>query len=158
MKPKPVRLIAITFIVAVIGCANVWAAENQTASTTAPSAAADALPKKSGLLPEKLGIASADLPPAGRCRIWYPGRAATQQPAPGDCDELAKRVPAGAWLLARPATEPDKVHVIVYDQSEPGFQATIGVFEAASGRFVRELAPKTNENQQVAKPPGARTN
>jgi hypothetical protein len=154
MNPNFVGFIALALASAVVGSSNVWAAENRTGSPV-PSQATDASSKKSGLLPDKLGIASADLPPAGQCRVWHPGRAANQQPAPGNCEELSTRVPPGAWLLTRPASEADKVHVIVYEKSEPGLQATVGVFEAGSGRFVREITPKTNDHEKVAKQPGA---
>jgi hypothetical protein len=39
-----------------------------------------------------------DVPP-GQCRIWFPDRPPELQPAPGDCEELAKRVPPGAKLI-----------------------------------------------------------
>lgn len=38
-------------------------------------------------------------PPAGQCRIWFPGRAPGKQPPPGDCRTLQRRLPAGAWLI-----------------------------------------------------------
>src|SRR5512135_1324209 len=39
------------------------------------------------------------LPPAGECRIWYPGTPPGHQPPPGDCRVLSRRVPRGAWLI-----------------------------------------------------------
>lgn len=44
-------------------------------------------------------IAQGHLPPPGKCRIWFPGRAPGRQPDPGDCRELSHRVPRGAWLV-----------------------------------------------------------
>ncbi|MOA18517.1 hypothetical protein D3C78_1388410 [compost metagenome] len=38
-------------------------------------------------------------PPAGQCRIWFPGRAPGKQPQSGDCRTLQRRLPAGAWLI-----------------------------------------------------------
>ena len=38
-------------------------------------------------------------PPAGKCRIWYPGAPPGRQPAPGDCRALSHRVPHGAYLI-----------------------------------------------------------
>jgi hypothetical protein len=45
-------------------------------------------------------------PPPGQCRIWYPDRPPEQQPPPGDCQQLAQHVPAGARLLYGPGTKP----------------------------------------------------
>jgi hypothetical protein len=42
------------------------------------------------------------MPPPGKCRIWYPGKPAGQQPPPGDCWELERNLPPGAWLLRSP--------------------------------------------------------
>jgi hypothetical protein len=41
------------------------------------------------------------LPPAGMCRIWYPGTPPGHQPPPGDCRTLSHRVPRGALLISR---------------------------------------------------------
>lgn len=56
----------------------------------------------------KLQMASAEpapaipgghLPPAGKCRIWFPDRPPGHQPAPGKCKKLRHRVPSGAYLV-----------------------------------------------------------
>jgi hypothetical protein len=94
-----------------------------------------------GVFPAGLHIPKGHLPPAGACRIWFPGRPPGQQPPPGDCSELAVRVPPGAWLLSRPARDRKHVHVRVYDQERPGIVIVIRVFEAATGRFVRDIDP-----------------
>jgi hypothetical protein len=39
------------------------------------------------------------MPPAGQCRIWYPGTPPGHQPAPDDCRVLSRQVPRGAWLI-----------------------------------------------------------
>ena len=39
------------------------------------------------------------MPPPGKCRIWFPGEPPGQQPPPGDCRELRQYVPPGAWLI-----------------------------------------------------------
>lgn len=39
------------------------------------------------------------MPPPGQCRIWYHGKPAEQQPAPGKCKKLHKKVPRGATLI-----------------------------------------------------------
>jgi hypothetical protein len=49
----------------------------------------------------KLHIPPGHLPPAGRCRIWYPGTPPGRQPPPGDCRVLSRQLPRGAWLVSR---------------------------------------------------------
>ncbi len=81
-----------------------------------------------------LGIPPGHLPPPGECRIWYPGTPPGQQPPPGPC---GVRVPAGVWFLSRPADR-NHVRVSVYDGERPGVVIGIALYEAATGRFVRE--------------------
>ncbi len=40
------------------------------------------------------------LPPAGQCRIWYPGTPPGRQPPAGDCRILSRQLPAGALLIS----------------------------------------------------------
>jgi hypothetical protein len=39
------------------------------------------------------------LPPAGKCRIWFPDRPPGHQPPAGDCWTLSRQVPRGAFLI-----------------------------------------------------------
>ena len=39
------------------------------------------------------------MPPAGKCRIWYPDTPPGHQPPPGDCRTLSRQVPRGAMLI-----------------------------------------------------------
>lgn len=91
--------------------------------------------------PNELRIPAGHLPPPGSCRIWYPDRPPGQQPPPGDCSDLAQRVPPGAWLLSRPEHERENVHVTAYDRQQPGIQIGIRIFNAATGRMVRDVHP-----------------
>jgi hypothetical protein len=49
----------------------------------------------------KLHVPPGHLPPAGKCRIWYPGKPPGHQPPPGDCRVLSRQLPSGAWLVSR---------------------------------------------------------
>lgn len=48
-----------------------------------------------------LSLTPEDVPPPGSCRLWYPDRKPADQPRPGPCDSLTRKVPAGAWVLHR---------------------------------------------------------
>lgn len=39
------------------------------------------------------------IPPIGMCRLWYPDRSPSQQPPPGECNELRSRIPVGVSLI-----------------------------------------------------------
>jgi hypothetical protein len=85
--------------------------------------------------PMHLGVPPGHLPPPGHCRIWFPGRPPGHQPPPGRCARLEHQVPAGAWLLYRPARE--HVRVSVCDAKRPGVIVAVRLYEAESGRFLR---------------------
>ena len=53
-------------------------------------------PNRSGMIQK---IPPGHMPPAGKCRIWYPNRPPGHQPPPGNCEELKYRVPRDAWLV-----------------------------------------------------------
>ena len=93
----------------------------------------------------KIHIPPGHLPPPGKCRHWYPGRPPGQQPAIGECADLARRVPQGAILVdggaaPKPAVVPTSLEVKVppghmppkgkcriwYPGRPPGHQGAIG--------------------------------
>jgi hypothetical protein len=59
----------------------------------APAPAAEAKEVK------EVKIPPGHMPPAGKCRIWHPGKPPGQQPPVGECGTLRARVPAGAVLV-----------------------------------------------------------
>jgi hypothetical protein len=55
-----------------------------------------------GSAPQSSGqprIPAGHMPPRGKCRIWYHDRGPGQQPPPGECGRLRKKVPRGASLI-----------------------------------------------------------
>jgi hypothetical protein len=89
-----------------------------------------------------LGIPPGHLPPPGQCRLWYPDRPPGHQPPPERCEYLRYHAPVGAWLIQRPAYEPQDVKVSMYDAYQPGIVIWIGLFDAESGAFLRHLRPR----------------
>lgn len=88
-----------------------------------------------------LGIPPGHLPPPGQCRIWVPGRPPGHQRRAGPCSRLERQVPAGAWLVYRPARDKKRVRVTVYDTRSPKV-IVIRYFEADTGKLLREEKPK----------------
>jgi len=90
-----------------------------------------------------LGVPPGHLPKRGQCRVWIPGVPPGRQPRPKSrsCEGIAAAAPAGSWILYRPTADRKIVHVRVVDERRPGVIIRIRVFEAESGRFVREENP-----------------
>ena len=88
--------------------------------------------------PAQLGIPPGHLPPVGKCRVWLPDRPPGHQPEPGPCARLANLAPPGSWLVYRPSEDRRHVEVSVYDTRRPQVVVYVRVYEADSGKFVRE--------------------
>lgn len=88
-----------------------------------------------------LGIPKARLPSPGHCQVWFPGKAADQQPREGKCVRVGRDVPLGAWLIARPSAEPGTVRVQVYDEQSAGVVVATGIFDFETGEFLRNVSP-----------------
>jgi len=84
----------------------------------------------------ELHIPPGHFPPAGQCRGWIPGTPPGKQPKPGDCSTVARTVPAGAYLLTRPADGSKYVEVSVYDEKKPGVVVEVQIYTADTGEFV----------------------
>jgi hypothetical protein len=48
-----------------------------------------------------LNIPPGHLPPAGKCKIWYPGKPPGHQGPPMSCDAALRQAPADAWVISR---------------------------------------------------------
>ena len=125
---KPLAGFALLSLVLLSGCAS------RTVVVAGSRTPAPVVVTSDAGFARSLGIPPGHLPPPGECRVWYPGRPPGQQPPPGPC---GVRVPVGVWFLSRPA---DRAHVrvTIYDRGRPGIVAGVALYEAASGRFVRE--------------------
>jgi hypothetical protein len=90
-----------------------------------------------------LGVPPGHLPKPGQCRVWIPGAPPGQQPRPKSrsCAGIATAAPAGSWILYRPTADRKIVHARIVDDRRAGVVVRIRVFEAESGRFVREENP-----------------
>jgi len=85
-----------------------------------------------------LGVPPGHLPPPGRCRIWIPGRPPGRQLRARSCNGIAAAAPAGSWILYRPSSDRRLVHVRYVHESRNGVIIRVRVFEAESGRYLRD--------------------
>jgi len=90
-----------------------------------------------------LGVPPGHLPKRGECRVWIPGVPPGQQPRPKSrsCAGIAAVAPAGSWILYRPTADRKIVHARIVDEQRAGVIVRIRIFEAETGRFVREENP-----------------
>lgn len=85
-----------------------------------------------------LGVPPGHLPPPGQCRAWMPGTPPGRQARPRSCDGILATAPAGSMILYRPGRDRKIVRVRYVDDRRPGVVVRIRIFEAESGKFVRE--------------------
>ena len=132
MRPLPVTIAALGFAFAA-GCTRTTRTVLVVpeARAAGPSTAAT------------LGVPPGHLPKPGECRVWIPGVPPGRQPRPRSrsCDGIAAAAPAGSWILYRPTADRKIVHARIVDERRAGLIVRIRVFEAESGRFVREENP-----------------
>jgi len=107
------------------------AAKPTTKPTTKPAA-------KSGTPVLALKIPAGQLPPPGQCRIWKEGTTAAQQPHPRSCAGITPTAPAGSMVLYRTAKEPKIVRVRYIDAKRAGMVVRVRVFDAGTGKFLRD--------------------
>lgn len=89
-----------------------------------------------------LGIPPGHLPKPGLCRIWIPGVPPGRQSSPSrSCRGIVAHAPAGSWIVSRPTNDKKHVHVRVVDARRAGVIIAVRLFDAQSGRFVRQEKP-----------------
>ncbi|HUL02818.1 MAG TPA: hypothetical protein VLV16_06260 [Gemmatimonadales bacterium] len=85
-----------------------------------------------------LKVPEAHLPPAGQCRIWKEGATPFQQPQSRSCDGIVAMAPAGSMILERPSKDSKVIRVRYVDASKAGHVVLVRVFDAATGKYLRE--------------------
>ena len=128
-----VRHLAAATLLAASGCTH--------AVVVQPEPRAEAVPPPGRA--ERLGIPPGHMPRPGECRVWIPGTPPGRQPRPRSrpCAGIERVAPAGSWIVYRPGGERRFVRVRVMDERRPGVVIRVRVFEAESGKFVREENP-----------------
>jgi hypothetical protein len=99
-----------------------------------------------------LGIPAGHLPDPGECRVWIPGTPPGRQRSArsSTCNGIAQTAPGGSWVVYRPSRDRRLVHVRVTDRQRPGHIVVVHVFEAESGRFLRDEAYDNRPEQPTA--------
>ena len=83
-----------------------------------------------------LRIAPAQLPGAGECRLWFPGKAVREQPPAAACTQVEPTAPPDSWVLYRPRTDTRLIHVRIVDPDRVGVIAKVRVYDAARGTYL----------------------
>ncbi len=102
--------------------------------------------------PERDPTADLDVPPGhipgvGQCRIWIPGRAPGRQAPVRNCEGIEAEAPAGSWILSRSAENRRLVRVAYVHRSRAGEVVRKVLYEASTGRFIREETPRRRGNR-----------
>ena len=84
-----------------------------------------------------LSVPPGHLPQAGQCRIWLKDTPPGRQARSRSCEGIVAEAPAGSMVLEGMG---DKKHVRVHyiDERRAGTVARVVVFEASTGKFVRQ--------------------
>ena len=88
-----------------------------------------------------LGVPPGHLPRPGMCRVWIPGRPPGRQAKARSCGGILAAAPPGAWVLYRPDGDRRLVHVRHMHEQRAGVVVRVRVFEAQSGKHVRDDTP-----------------
>jgi hypothetical protein len=83
-----------------------------------------------------LRIVPAQLPAAGECRLWFPGKSVREQPPAGACAQVEPTAPPDSWVLYRPRTDTRLIHVRVVDPDRIGVITKVRVYDAERGTYL----------------------
>ncbi len=89
----------------------------------------------------RLGVPPDYLPAPGQYRVWVPGTPPGRQTPPRFSNVPDARGPAGSVILYRPERDRTVVYARYVDEHRPGVVARVHVFEAATGRHLRDERP-----------------
>jgi len=84
-----------------------------------------------------LGVPPGHLPHAGQCRVWVPGTPPGHQARSRSCYGIAQTAPLGSWILYRPGSNSNIIHVHQMDRTRVGVIVVVQVFDV-SGRYLRD--------------------
>lgn len=132
-------LTAIT--IGLVGCSSSGSVGTPSPQRTPGSGTAGGEPARGPSTAATLKVPPGHLPPPGQCKIWIPGRPPGHQARPQSCQGIAAHAPAGSWILYRPGKDKKVVHVRHVHEQRPGTIVRVVIFEAASGKFLREEKP-----------------
>ncbi len=90
----------------------------------------------------RFGVPPGHLPPAGQCRVWMPGVPPGQQKKKypvGQCSTLSRSIPAGGWLIYRPADSKREIRVWEYGSDLQVLAER--VYDSVTGELLRHVTP-----------------
>ncbi len=100
-----------------------------------------------------LGIAPGHLPGPGYCRVWVEGTPPGHQARARACEGILPYAPQGSWVLYRAALRQQEIRVRYLHESKHGMVIAVRVYEARSGRYLRDLAlGEDDDNMGPARP------
>jgi len=85
-----------------------------------------------------LKVPEAHYPPAGQCRIWRDGLSIFKQAQARSCDGIVSSAPAGSMIIERPSKDTKVIRVRYVDASRAGHVVKTRVFDATTGRYLRD--------------------
>ena len=132
---------AIYGSIAIVAACALTACGVQINTTPEPEVAQTQAKAKGPSTAATLGIPPGHLPPPGKCRVWIPGDPPGHQPRARSCEGIEAVAPAGSWVLYRPGKDKKVVHVREMDRRKVGLVIHVRVYEASSGKYLREVSP-----------------
>ena len=126
--------VATAFTLSILLCGCVLTPEPETVPERDPTA--------------DLGVPPGQIPGVGDCRIWIPGRVPGAQSPSRSCEGIEASAPAGSWILSRPPENRRMVRVRYMHPSRAGDVVRTVLYEASTGRFLREETARRRGTQR----------